>query len=561
MAWDEEHTSSLCHHSHAAWPLQDNMFPWHHLAWAGSASPGSMASDHSKYNPILAREDFVCSAAPCTFQMTLEISEPRMHTWWVQLLLDHEAIREQLDIAKEQDATRYEGATDEWAYQAPLNLNTYLKNQLESTAETVRSISKRNKRFAVLFGPRCFSIFRELEFLEKVEDNNGVDEGSFTPRPAAPSDGPSSTTEMNTYRAYLEDVRAEVQCLIHKAGQAAEKPTFCTPMLHGVLQCAEVKDMESDVLVGTERYRLLGVLPTQGREIVVNAYKRQWDLLPSSRKELIDALLSVANDAQDDLLIEYAVTQSSVYESQPRQQAVADDGGTVSQSMAYFGLTPPNNYPAEAIIRAFRKKLADDPADAGTARSVLMMIASESQDDHYQANLLMEADQKMSLETAKYVIGLNDTSNIISDAGPATRSKLQQCQKPEARRLYLDALDSIAEHTESHSLKQAAQELAHESESGIGMVSADSGTPVDFSLPVGLDNIGNTCYLNSLLQYLFTVKPVRDVVFDYDDLKLGLSEDAIEKRRIGGNKMQMDRGEAVVADACKCTHNPPPHRY
>ncbi|KAJ3479054.1 hypothetical protein NLG97_g8418 [Lecanicillium saksenae] len=549
MAWDEGHTSSLCHHSQANWPLQDNMFPWHHLAWAGSATPGNIASDHCKYNPILARENFVCTAAPCTFQMTLEISEPRMHSWWVKLLLDHEAIRKQLDIAKEQDPVRYEGATDEWAYQAPLNLNTYLKNQLESTAETVRSISKRNKRFSVLFGPRCFSIFRELEFQEKIEDNDGVDEGSFTPRPAAPADGPSGTTEMNTYRAYLEDVRAEVQCLIHKAGQATEKPTFCAPMLHGVLQCAEVKDVESHALVATDRYRLLGVLPTQGREIVVNAYKRQWDLLPSSRKELIDALLNVANDAQDDLLIEYAITQSSLYESQPRQQAVTDDGGTISQSMAYFGLTPPNNYPAEAIIRAFRKKLVEDPAEADTARSVLMMIASESQDDIYQANLLMEADQKMSLETAKYVIGLTDASNIISDAAPATRSKLEQCQKPEGRKLYLDALDSVAEHTGSLSLKQAALELTHESGSGTGMRSTDSGAPVDFSLPVGLDNIGNTCYLNSLLQYLFTVKPVRDVVFDYDDLKLGLSEDAIENRRIGGNKMQMDRGEAVVADA------------
>ncbi|PMB67870.1 Ubiquitin carboxyl-terminal hydrolase 2 [Beauveria bassiana] len=550
MAWDEEHTPSLCHHSQTAWPLPDNMFPWHHLAWAGSASPGNIASDHCRYNPILAREYFICSAAPCTFQMTLEISEPRMHSRWVTLLLDHEAIRKQLDAAKEQDPARYEGATDEWAYQAPLNLNTYLKNQLESTAETVRSISKRNKRFSVLFGPRCFSIFRELEFEEKIEDSSGIDEGSFTPRPAAPPGGPSGTTEMNTYRAYLEDVRAEVQCLIHKAGQAVEKPTFCTPMLHGVLQCAEVKDVESNALVGTDRYRLLGVLPTQGREIIVNAYKRQWDLLPSSRKELIDALLNVANDAQDDLLIEYAVTQSSVYESQPRQQAVTDDGGTVSQSMSYFGLAPPNNYPAEAIIRAFRKKLADDPAEAGTTRALLMMIASESQDDHYQADLLMEADQKMSLETAKFVIGLNDTSNIVSDAAPATRGKLQQCKKADEKKLYLDALDSIAEHTGSLSLKQAALEMLHDSNTSTTVCSAGSGAPVDLSLPVGLDNIGNTCYLNSLLQYLFTVKPVRDVVFNYDDIKLGLSEDAIENRRIGGNKMQMDRGEAVVADAC-----------
>lgn len=555
MAWDEDQTSSLCHHSQAVWPLHDNAFPWHHLAWAGSDSTGSIASDHCKYNPILARENFVCTAAPCTFQMTLEISEPRMRSWWVKLLLDHEAIRKQLDIAKEQDPVRYEGATDEWAYQAPLNLNTYLKNQLESTADTVRSISKRNKRFSVLFGPRCFSIFRELEFQEKIEEREGVDEGFFTPRAAAPSDGPSGTTEMNTYRAYLEDVRAEVQCLIHKAGQAAEKPTYCTPMLHGVLQCAEVKDVESNALINTDRYKLLGVLPTQGREIVVNAYKRQWDLLPSSRKELIDALLNVANDAQDELLIDYAVTQSSLYETQPRHQGLTDDDGTVSQSLTYLGLSPPNNYPAESIIQAFRKKLTDDPAEAATARNVLMMIASESQDDHYQARLLMEADQKMSLDTAKYVLGLSDSLDVVSAAGPATRTKLEKCQKPESRRLYLDALDSIAEHTGSLSLKHAAIELTHESQSGTGMRSTDPAAPVNYSLPVGLDNIGNTCYLNSLLQYLFTVKPVRDVVFDYDELKLGLSEEAIESRRIGGNKMQMDRGEAVVADACKC---PPP---
>ncbi len=96
-------------------------------------------------------------------------------------------------------------------------------------------------------------------------------------------------------------------------------------------------------------------------------------------------------------------------------------------------------------------------------------------------------------------------------------------------------------------------ELTHESSSaGSGALSGgNSGVPVNFSLPVGLDNIGNTCYLNSLLQYLFTVRPIRDVVFHYDELKLGLADQDIEQRRIGGNKMQMDRGEAVVADACK----------
>ena len=107
----------------------------------------------------------------------------------------------------------------------------------------------------------------------------------------------------------------------------------------------------------------------------------------------------------------------------------------------------------------------------------------------------------------------------------------------------------MADHTNSPVLKQAALEVRNSSNTmGYG---AASGTPADLSLPVGLHNIGNTCYLNSLLQYLFTVKPIRDVVLNYDELRLDLNDEGIRARLLGGNKMQMDRGEAVVAQACE----------
>lgn len=48
------------------------------------------------------------------------------------------------------------------------------------------------------------------------------------------------------------------------------------------------------------------------------------------------------------------------------------------------------------------------------------------------------------------------------------------------------------------------------------------------------------------------MKPIRDIVFNYDSLRLELNDENIQARRLGGNKMQMDRGEAVVAQACKC---------
>ncbi|TWU78238.1 ubiquitin-specific protease ubp2 [Metarhizium rileyi] len=550
MTWDKAHNDGLCNRSQSAWPLLDNQFPCHHFVWVGSSPDPEIAQDSSKYCPLLAREHFVCSAPPCTFQLTLEISEPRMPQSWVSLLLDREAICEQLRTAKEQEPSRYQGATDEWAYQATLNLNTYLKNLLESAPEDARSISKRNKRFAVLFGPRCFAMFRQLEFIEQVELRDGVDEGSFTPSPPPPASGPHKVTETGTYRSYLEDVRAEVQCLIHKAGQAAEKPTIITPVLHAHLGCSEVPNAATNALVNTERYKLIGVLPNQTREIVVYAYKRQWHLLPSRRRALIDSIMGIANDIGDEALSDYAIIQSSLFDNQTYRPATNDDDGLVPQALNFLGLQPPNNYSADSLIQAFRQKLARDPADATTARSMLLLIAQNSNDDLYQAQLLMEADAKMSLATSRAILDLRATDVPWETAYEVAKKKIEASKSKEATQVYLDALEAIADHTYSPALKQASMELRRENGIYGAKGNGDDG-PVNYALPVGLHNIGNTCYLNSLLQYLFTVKPIRDIVLNYDDVKLALDDESIHARLLGGNKMQMDRGEAVVAQACK----------
>jgi ubiquitin carboxyl-terminal hydrolase 25/28 len=58
--------------------------------------------------------------------------------------------------------------------------------------------------------------------------------------------------------------------------------------------------------------------------------------------------------------------------------------------------------------------------------------------------------------------------------------------------------------------------------------------------PAGLDNIGNTCYLNSLLQYYFCVKPLRETVLAFE------AQDAFEPRKIGGRTVE--RAEVVRAN-------------
>lgn len=73
--------------------------------------------------------------------------------------------------------------------------------------------------------------------------------------------------------------------------------------------------------------------------------------------------------------------------------------------------------------------------------------------------------------------------------------------------------------------------------------------------PVGLDNIGNTCYLNSLLQFYYTVKSVRDVVLNIEKYRMDLSspnsDEDIMKKQVGGRKIK--RSEIVKSQKCMYT--------
>lgn len=69
--------------------------------------------------------------------------------------------------------------------------------------------------------------------------------------------------------------------------------------------------------------------------------------------------------------------------------------------------------------------------------------------------------------------------------------------------------------------------------------------------PVGLQNIGNTCYLNSLLQFYFTIRPYRELVLDFENHKTDLDDPALEQKKVGSRKVS----RAEVERSQRCTHN------
>jgi ubiquitin carboxyl-terminal hydrolase 25/28 len=168
----------------------------------------------------------------------------------------------------------------------------------------------------------------------------------------------------------------------------------------------------------------MGVLPNQAKEIVDNAYRRQWDLMPTKRRELIEALGQIANDLDDHHFSHYAVMQSSVYESQAPTQTNDEDAELTNQALIFFGLQPPHNYNADSIVLAFRRKVAHDPSDAASARNMLMLISNATNDEAYKNLLMVEYVEGFSLPTAKEILGLSDAS-LDSDTLDSIRNKVR----------------------------------------------------------------------------------------------------------------------------------------
>ena len=71
--------------------------------------------------------------------------------------------------------------------------------------------------------------------------------------------------------------------------------------------------------------------------------------------------------------------------------------------------------------------------------------------------------------------------------------------------------------------------------------------------PVGLENIGNTCYLNSLLQFLFTIPELRELVLNFEQVKMNPTDENLANKQVGSRRIQWRE----VEQSQKCRLSPP----
>lgn len=103
--------------------------------------------------------------------------------------------------------------------------------------------------------------------------------------------------------------------------------------------------------------------------------------------------------------------------------------------------------------------------------------------------------------------------------------------------LWPQVFESARESKPSEQTEQAIAAV-QKALSGPSATGANAAHPPE-TWPVGLVSHGNTCYLNSLLQYYFSLKPLRNIVNDYDQYKMNTAESREKLERVGQRRVSM----------------------
>ena len=353
------------------------------------------------------------------------------------------------------------------------------------------------------------------------------------------------------------------------------------------------KQALNNVLWGKSPYTVLGVPANVSDGIIIHGYEKQKATKPASSPYFLTALEEVNALRPSETLETHIATEISEGKF---------DSQSLRQAYSYFGLNfKGQQTDDDHIIGIFRSRVEDAPMHEIDMRENLRIIGEHRQSRKivdFANNSLNTYDQALaylggSATTTDEFIETLYTSKVVEDTNAA-----QQARK---------AVEIVAEHRKSTALKtwletgQLGESSMDEAEayralqipdrmtaddmvlSAYQVAISDNTTNVEYynraliaiakgrnsamlltaiggkaitttdigsaDNPVGLENIGNTCYLNSLLQFLFTLTELRNIVLHFDQYKMDLSSADVAKKRVGRRHVTVQ--EVGTAQKCK----------
>ncbi|GAA5867533.1 hypothetical protein JCM1840_002542 [Sporobolomyces johnsonii] len=291
-----------------------------------------------------------------------------------------------------------------------------------------------------------------------------------------------------------------------------------------------------------DEYSRLGCTPDLADETIVTVYDAQTEAWAPNIPSFLEALSQIANARASDTL----KTKVAIEHSKGRHTRSELD-------RAYAELRLPSgvngdDLTEDQICDAFhvRDPEVTHPERKKVLREAMEVIAGARGSDLIKAMLVSMGDgdetaskPKMDVERAYKVLEVDVTTDddmLVTVYG--FRLDDAPLQKDKMR----EALEAIAEARNSDKLRAFLRSGNTDSIDGW-----QAGPAVDTNLPVGLTNIANTCYLNSLLQYFFTVRELRETILQFTTASVTHPDEQI---RVGGrlvSKAEVERSQRFVS--------------
>lgn len=418
--YQEEHADGLCNFKGI--PSDNKLgLPLHHLQFVPSGLSENVCTPMTPYHSLVATSQFVCSAPSCTFEVILEISEPRLRQDFRDMLQDSGRVRANLERARTLDPERFKIADSSWEHHAPSVLNTYLKSLLDGT---IRDISKANKKFSVTLGPECSPILHALEFKEEKLVKDGVEIDCFVPTPL-PLAASTTVTAQGSRRAFIEDFRAEVENIIFRSRNASDcKPAYTYEHLERNLGCynfprttainkpiypfLHIRKIEEE----KPEFNTLGALRCFPNPLIRYAYLRQCTVWHSHQKELLTALhlVATAYPEHEDLGEFWAMEESALQPEIARPLS-----GPANLALSYFGVPDLSLATADYMSALFFNKIVSNPEQTDFAREMMAQFGQDRQ----MADLVALSKARLPVDVARKILSLGpdaDESQIFASA-------------------------------------------------------------------------------------------------------------------------------------------------
>jgi ubiquitin carboxyl-terminal hydrolase 25/28 len=287
-------------------------------------------------------------------------------------------------------------------------------------------------------------------------------------------------------------------------------------------------------------YRILQSVQSDDDETLINiAASLMLDDQDGSDKQRVRDALAIIGEERDSAVIRK-------YLNAPQK-----DFADTDTALQYLGAQPETD--DEMLIFLFNERRETNEQ---LARSALSTIADERQNTRLRR--FLDTGEDAPLPSVKFTLpdksaedaelevldpdlaysrlGVDDKS--VDDEMLITLFDIRQLDDPEATPALRKALEVIGDIRRSATIRAFLTGKK---------VPIEPYQPPEASLdrPVGMENIGNTCYLNSLLQYYFTIKPLREAILQMEDFaERELTDDILGRKKVGGRlvtKQEVER--------------------